>query len=167
MLKIIHSVVLASVLSLGLAGCSGSTFTAIGSITVPVKYPVTKDGNLVSSAGNTDFDTIQLEDGGPCKAASGYDDISAGSQVTLTNGSGEVVATGNLGNGMQSNSEGWSYANWLRVGKGVAMCSFSFQITDVPGGGNFYQVSLGNNNRGEISYSEDELKAGIALKLGQ
>lgn len=168
MKKTLLAIALTASSALVLTGCSAPSFTASGTMTVPLNWPVTKDGKSVSlTSSGKDFKTIELQDGGICSASSGYDDISSGSQVTITNESGEVIALGSLQDGVQSGSAGWNYHEWISFGKDVAMCSFAFEIPEVPGGEKFYNVSIGNSNRGEITYSEDDLKAGIGLKLGE
>jgi hypothetical protein len=154
------------VLALTLSGCAESDIQVIGSITVPPLYAVNQDGDLAKyDYSGTDFDSMALSDGGPCRADDGYDDISENSQVTVTDGAGEVVGVGRLSPGVQTGSSGFSYGDFLGSGYRPPICAFSFEFT-VPGGSEFYNLSVGNSNRGEITYTAEELATGIFLTLG-
>ncbi|RNL53269.1 hypothetical protein D7003_12690 [Arthrobacter oryzae] len=85
--------------------------------------------------------------GGDCDGTGGYDDITPGAQVVIKAG-GSTVGKGSLGEGKYD--DGW--------------CQFSFSISDVKGGSDFYSVEVAN--RGTIEYTEDELKKGVKLSLG-
>lgn len=79
----------------------------------------------------------------------GYSDIAAGTSVTVSDGSGKVLATGNLAGGIQSASG----------------CTFTFQA-QLPNSA-FYKLEVGN--RGAQSYSQEELSNKgwqVALTLG-
>ncbi|MDG4663699.1 DUF732 domain-containing protein [Mycobacterium sp. 236(2023)] len=87
-------------------------------------------------------------DGTSCVGASGYSDVNPGTPVTVRNGKGEILTT-----------------TYLEEGKGGRyMCTFGFTF-DVTEGQDRYVVEVGD--RGELSYSFDELRAGgVALVLG-
>lgn len=87
-------------------------------------------------------------DGASCVGASGYSDVNPGTPVTVKNGKGEILTTTSLEEG-----KGGRY-----------MCTFGFTF-DVTEGQDRYVVEVGD--RGELSYSFDELQAGgVALVLG-
>lgn len=87
-------------------------------------------------------------DGTSCVGASGYSDVNPGTPVTVKNGKGEILTTTDLDEG-----KGGRY-----------MCTFGFTF-DVTEGQDRYVVEVGD--RGELSYSFDELRAGgVALVLG-
>jgi hypothetical protein len=169
------------VLALTLSGCAESDVQVaapdvqvaapdvqvIGSIAVPPLYPVDQDGELPGGTyyKGQDFDSVALVDGGPCFADDGYSDISENSQVTVTDGAGEVVGVGRLSPGVQTGSSGFSYGDFLGSGYRPPICAFSFEFT-VPGGSEFYNLSVGNSNRGDITYTAEELATGIFLTLG-
>lgn len=162
----ISSYFVVPVMVLTLSGCAASDIQVIGSITVPPMYAVNQDGDLASSDySGTDYDAMALSDGGPCLADDGYDDISENSQVTVTDQSGEVVGVGRLGPGVQTGSTGYSYGDFLNNDSPPPICAFTFEFT-VPGGSEFYNLSVGNNNRGEITYTAEELASGVFLTLG-
>lgn len=89
-----------------------------------------------------------VEGGTTCTALDGYDDISAGTQVVVSDASGDTVAVGQLDAG-KATSEA---------------CAFAFKIDDVPAGSKFYKVEVGK--RGGLQYTEKELRAGVAVSLG-
>lgn len=70
----------------------------------------------------------------------GYDDLADGTHVTISDGSGKLLATGALSAGKQSI-------------KGV---SFSFTITNVPTSA-FYKIQIAG--RGELSFSAEDMAA--------
>lgn len=85
--------------------------------------------------------------GGECDGYGGYDDITPGAQVVIKAG-GETVGKGQLGEGKKDD----------------AWCVFSFTVSDVEGGHDFYSVEVAH--RGTIEYSQQELTKGIKLSLG-
>jgi hypothetical protein len=88
--------------------------------------------------------------GGGCSGDGGYDDISAGTQVNIRDGSGELLASSSLDAG-----EDMSIA-----------CTFTFTVDDVPKA-DFYSVEVGD--RGDLSYSYDEMVENswyVSLSLG-
>lgn len=86
--------------------------------------------------------------GSGCSGSAGYADIDRGTQVTVKNGQGDILATA-----------------FLQAGQGGRfLCTFpfSFEITE---GEDRYVVSV--SRRGEMSYSFADLKAnGLSLVLG-
>ncbi|BBX74914.1 DUF732 domain-containing protein [Mycobacterium shinjukuense] len=86
--------------------------------------------------------------GSSCSGSGGYSDINPGTQVTVKNSKGDILATA-----------------FLQAGQGGRFwCTFpfSFEITE---GEDRYVVSVGR--RGEMSYSFADLKAnGVSLVLG-
>ena len=86
--------------------------------------------------------------GSSCSGTGGFSDIGAGTQVTVKNGKGDILAT-----------------TFLEPGEGGRfLCTFplSFEITE---GEDRYVVSVGR--RGDMTYSFADLKAnGVSLVLG-
>lgn len=142
---------------------SSSTVNIFGSITVPPVEVVDSDGVRLY------LDDPQTIPGGPsCTSSAGYDDIREGGQVTVTNATGEIIAVGSLGQGIQQ-AQDYDYGLWRRSevlpdGR-YAICEFSFSF-EAPSGESFYTIALGNANRGDFTLSEGELSEGIALILG-
>lgn len=93
-----------------------------------------------------DYDSNQ--NSSTCSGTDGYSDISVGTQVRVSNTAGHIVALGEL--------EPSSY----RPGE----CEFTFEVTGVPQGEEFYQIEV--SHRGTLTYSEEEMRSGLALSLG-
>jgi hypothetical protein len=87
-----------------------------------------------------DSSNQSLSAGDSCSGTGGYDDITAGAQVTVTNESGTTLATGNLGQGTFDGSA----------------CVFDFTIPKV-GKAKFYRVSAGKSSRGGPQYSYQDM----------
>lgn len=86
--------------------------------------------------------------GGTCSGSGGYDDISEGAQVVVTDAESKRVAIGRLNRG-----EPGQYQT----------CSFPFVVKDVPSGKGPYGIEV--SNRGEVAF--DEVTAGmLSLSLG-
>lgn len=83
-----------------------------------------------------------------CVGTKGYDDLSPGAAVKISDEAGKLLAKGTL----DSSTGGSSY------------CVFSFTVSGVPRGSKFYEVEVAH--RGGISYTEEEAAAGIGLTLG-
>lgn len=85
--------------------------------------------------------------GTSCSGAGGYSDIGSGTQVTVTNESGKVLATSSLG-----------------VGSGVIVCDFDFTVK-VPNA-SFYRIEIGGGRRGVMTYSRQQMEdAGWSVNL--
>lgn len=79
--------------------------------------------------------------GADCTTSGGYSDIRYGTPAKISDGSGKILATGSLG---------WGHND------GHGNCEFSFTLPSVPDA-DFYTVSVGAGNRGELSFSRTEL----------
>ncbi|KAA1031813.1 hypothetical protein FVA95_08600 [Pseudonocardia sp. EV170527-09] len=85
---------------------------------------------------------------GSCHLSSGYDDIVAGTAVTVRDSAGRIAGVGALDSGTGS-----SYG-----------CTFSFVVDDVPAS-DFYTVEVGH--RGEVTFTDAAVRNGdIQLSLG-
>lgn len=92
-------------------------------------------------------------DGSRCFGDEGYDDISTGTQVTVYDRSGKVLAIGDLGPGL------------VKDGYWADTCVFSILVEKVPAGRGLYQIEV--SHRGKIAFSEAKGLAGdITLSLG-
>jgi hypothetical protein len=78
----------------------------------------------------------------PCGGL-GYSDIRGGTEVTITDQAGTVLAVGRL------------------IGED---CRFEFMVPGVPTGKKLYGVTI--SHRGTLHYTEDEMRAGLSLSLG-
>ena len=80
----------------------------------------------------------------------GYDDIRAGTQVTVTDEGGTLIGTGQLTGGRLS----------------LSACRFTYRITDLPEA-RFYKIEV--SHRGGVTHSFSELTSQdwrVASKLG-
>jgi hypothetical protein len=77
--------------------------------------------------------------GESCSGLDGFDDITAGAEVSVKDETGKVVAVGNLGAGSRES---------------IVICSFSFTVNNVPVA-KFYTVEI--THRGGITYSYADL----------
>lgn len=95
-------------------------------------------------------DAISDGDGG-CRGDydGGYDDIAEGTSVTVYGASGDVVATGELGDS--------TYDSYT--------CTFDIAVEDVPKGEKFYKVEV--SHRGTLQLTAEEAENGeLAASLG-
>mgnify|MGYP001562051118 CR=1 FL=1 len=83
-----------------------------------------------------------------CTGHGGYDDISAGAQVIVTDAASKTVAVGELDPG-------------ARDGEGV--CVFPFSLM-VPTGETIYGIEV--SHRGRVQYQAGQLKQPLSLTLG-
>ncbi|WP_330247289.1 hypothetical protein OHA33_34035 [Streptomyces sp. NBC_00562] len=90
-----------------------------------------------------------VSDGKKCMGKGGYEDLRAGTEVTVTDASGSVVA-----------------ADSLALGKVVGeTCMFKFTVHDIPVGSKLFRIEV--SHRGAITKTEAELRLGdIGLTLG-
>lgn len=88
------------------------------------------------------------EVGEPCETSDGYDDLAVGTQVTVTDEAGTVLAVANLEEGSSTGST----------------CEFPFTIS-VPPGHKFYGFEV--SRRGVIRYTESQVRSGsVSLSIG-
>lgn len=133
-MKMTGATVLALVL---LAGCGSSSS---GRANDEDAFDVT--GTLLLSNGSFNHT------GPVCQGKGGYDDIQAGADVVIRNGSGDKIALGSLEPGDYSTHG----------------CEFAFVVEDVPRAEqDIYSVEV--THRGEINFTEAE-SAVLALTLG-
>lgn len=88
-------------------------------------------------------------DGESCELPPTLSDIGEGTRITLVEDSTTVLGTAQL-----VYDEG-----------DLTSCTFTFGFTDVPSGGAMYVIQLAG--RGQLIYTEDELRAGIEITLGR
>lgn len=93
-----------------------------------------------------------------CSAFGGYDDLRAGTSVTVYDAAGKVVGTGAL------------QAGHLPVGddgndRYSAQCAFDWEVSNVPRVTTFYQIEIGR--RGKIVASAAEATGSLDSTLGR
>lgn len=94
-------------------------------------------------------------DGGwtECVAEDGYDDIAQGAQVTVTDQDGRVLAVSELDAGAMPGGDS-------------GRCLFTFTVSPVPSGQRLYGIHVGNDHRGVMRYTADQLSHQVALTIG-
>jgi hypothetical protein len=98
-----------------------------------------------------DSSGVLNEDDVHCSGMSGYSDITAGAQVTVTDERGTVIGAGVLPEG-------------TLIGSGaIRKCQYKVTITDLPRGRQFYGVTIGH--RGTTQFTEGQL-SNVDLELG-
>lgn len=108
-------------------------------------FTQTRGGQKQDIAGEfTLMDGAIRSDNNPdtCVGDGGYDDIRGGIAVTVRDGSGTVIATGELGSGETE----LLLIDW---------CTFPIVVKDVPTA-EFYSIEVGR--RGELTYSHEEME---------
>lgn len=130
---------------LPLAGCAPSTQTVHGSIAV------TDYANDVHPEGGSQFGIQGTGDA--CTPGAGFGDVKAGAEVDIVDGSGKVLAAGQLGAGA--------------VPRTLDSCTFEFTVVDVPQGETLYGVKVGTASRGVVHFKSDAMFGdGPRLTLG-
>lgn len=134
------------VLGLAVSGCGGaSKFTLRGGISL-----IVCDGSNAIACqavdqvqARTAGDAVgkSCSNGSGSSGVAGFSDIAAGTQVTVTNEKGALIATGTLTSG--------AFGPHLS-------CRFPFTISDVPGA-KFYSIEV--SHRGSETYSRSQLAA--------
>lgn len=123
---------------------------------------------------NDDADSV-IGSWNDCSGTGGYDDIGPGMNVTVRNGSGEIVATTDtvsltreivqtttLGKPEMTDDEVDELVDTMETLVDIGLCVVYFEV-DVPVT-EFYEVGVGS--RGELSYTFEELKdAGFSVNL--
>lgn len=91
----------------------------------------------------------------PCTGREGYDDITAGTPVVVTDQGGSTIATGSLGAGSATVDSATGRAT---------QCVFAIEVPSVPDRP-FYGVTV--SHRGTQTYSAEQAKSGqVTLTLG-
>jgi hypothetical protein len=99
---------------------------------------------------------VGLECHGGSLSRRGWDDLTPGAQVVVTDSSGKTVGVGilRLGN-VRADSE---------LGEPFKVCAMPFEVTDVPTGDRFYGVEVGR--RGKVQFEDAQLGIPIHLTIG-
>ncbi|WP_166026330.1 hypothetical protein [Streptomyces chilikensis] len=106
--------------------------------------PFSTDGTLTLQDAGAGLDAGEI-----CSGTGGYSDIDFGTQVTVTDADGTLVAMGLLSLGEKTD----------------AGCEFPFTVDDITPGSKFYTVEV--SHRGGLTQTEEDLRAGsLAFSLG-
>lgn len=159
---IVVSAVFAVFVVVGIGIALGGRGNQPKSAETPAAFKVT--GTVAVEAG----DGSEGTDGGDCVTDGGYADIASGTQVTIKDESGKVIALGSLDPGHTSevltlpafNSDTGIIEDRPQATK----CVFGFSVPNVPEGESFYSIEVAH--RGELRYNRSDLGTSLALKLG-
>ena len=138
------------------AACGGAATT-----TTTTEPPTTTASTTTTSPTETITGSIELQEGmlsprDDCSGQGGYDDITAGAQVVVKDGDGNVIGTGRLEAGRAT--EAIAGTMWF--------CTFDFSL-EVPADMPFYVIEV--SHRGELTYSLAEMEEQdwmLSLTLG-
>lgn len=96
----------------------------------------------------TDYETRYGPDN--CAGRGGFADISAGTQVVVTDGAGETIGVGSLTAGSPAGREN--------------TCRYYFAVREVPGDLDFYGIEV--SHRGRVQYPRAALNSPVVISLG-
>ena len=88
-------------------------------------------------------------DGSGCRLPVSLSDIGEGTAISLTRTTGTLLGTDML----------------AYDGGDLSSCTFTFEFGDVPAGAGVYLIEL--PGRGQLTYTEEELRAGVDITLGR
>jgi hypothetical protein len=123
----------------------------------PTAAPASSSAGTLTIQGgltlNASLSVLNLDDL-HCEGMDGYDDIRAGTSVTVADASGATIAVGKLGDG-RLNGSGFTRT-----------CGFVFTVADVPAGKGFYGIEV--SHRGRMTYAEADVTnaRSVQLQLG-
>lgn len=128
-----------------IAGCGGQAATSAPSEEpIPTELSQTISGLfLLRNGERVDRDLVNMEVES-CRGTGGYDDIESGLGVVVRDDGGSIIGTGEL----ISDHEQLALND-------LDVCLYRFEVADLPDAP-FYTVEVGN--RGELTYSRDELE---------
>jgi hypothetical protein len=127
-------------LIIGLAIAGALVLAGVGLAAV---YVGVDRGALPGTPGSFNVTGSLTINGGDCDSI-GYSDLHDGTEVTLVDERGTVLAVADLAQ--------------------TATCSFDFSFDKVPVGRQFYGVTI--SHRGTLHYTEAQLRQGIELSIG-
>jgi hypothetical protein len=151
-LIVVVGVVVLALVAIGIAAAGGSSPEA----TPPPPSTFDVSGTFTVKAALGSEDVLQ----GGCFTDGGYTDIAPGTQVTVKDASGKVLALGNLGPGYTSELFGGETA----VAGMAYKCGFDFSVSNIPEGQAFYAIEVAH--RGDVRYERANLNVPLVLKLG-
>lgn len=118
---------------------------------------ITLGGTLTINAEGVETAFVWGEPGRyDCHGTGGYDDVKAGTQVTVKDAAGKVVGVGQLG-------QGTATIGWMGGEQTATQCTFPLKVNNVPAG-DFYEVQVGG--RKPIAVTAAQVDAGLKLTLG-
>ncbi|MGC4769187.1 hypothetical protein ACLQ25_09430 [Micromonospora sp. DT44] len=154
MTRLPHLLLPALLLTAALTGCSGdSKPTPAAATAKATTAPAAR--SIAGTLMLADADGFTWDATTGCQGSGGYDDVTPGAQVTITDAAGATVGLGKLGNGILETAAGAATADG---------CKFTFTVKDVPTGKDFYGVEV--SHRGKVQYPEQQVFGALALTIG-
>ena len=111
-----------------------------------VQVTVAKAPNYILKGSLTLYDSDIAGSSSDCYGTGGYDDLDSHMPVTVKDGSGAILATGNTGKGYNTD----------KLRRFMISCTFDFTL-EVPKS-DFYSIELNSGRRGQLNYSLQELQ---------
>lgn len=134
----------------------------------PSSSPTPSTFNIVGTLTVTAGEGSEGTEGGDCVTDGGFSDISSGTDVTVTNESGKIVALGKLDAGHTSAVQVLPTFNpdtvKIEQVPQATKCVFGFSVARVPEGENFYSIEMGR--RSALRYTRSDLASPLSLTLG-
>lgn len=122
------------------AALVGTIWAVTANTTIGEPDAFTLTGEFALTEGVTEI----TGDESACQGDDGYDDIQAGTSVTVYDAAGTTVATGSIGTPKFEATVRW--------------CVFDVNVPDVPKGSKFYSVEI--SHRGKVQLTAEEAEAG-------
>lgn len=138
-----------------LAGCGGTDASSSKTTVKPTKMAkpkpktTTVHGTLTLQVGDAaNIDNIN------CRGMDGYDDISSGASVSITDASNKTIGIGTLSGG----------AVTMQSGKDLMdHCTFEWSIDDVPLKSKFYEIHIANRDGPKFTRAQIQEEVGLSL----
>lgn len=142
-----------AVLALGFHVLSpgGTASAAAHSGPAPKPTMMTLSGTMTVTSihgSDTSGSSVEVDSDGTCSVSGGYDDVNAGTAVTVYDKTGTIIATTSLGDGVGTATEQDSEFPDIYIGSCALPFSVQVPISD------FYQVEV--SHRGRITVSKAE-----------
>jgi hypothetical protein len=139
----------------GVVVAVGATIAVTLAVTTPAAPPpaatFTMRGSIDLQNG---LKNIVLLPGNSCIGRGGYSDLTAGSEVTVKNTTGQVVATGALATGTLDGS----------TSTATFGCALTFEVRDVPDGLSSYSLTV--THRGTQVFPNGQAHGFVRLTIG-
>lgn len=152
-MRLHHAIPAAAAIVLLLAACSSSPEPADTPASSPSTRTIT--GTMAIQGWPSGWE-VGLDCHGGSLSQRGWDDLTPGAQVVVTDSGGKTAGVGTLELGkVRADPE---------LGEPFKVCEMPFEVTGVPEGDRFYGVEVGR--RGKIQFDDAQLNTTIRLTIG-
>ncbi|WP_307934785.1 hypothetical protein [Salinispora arenicola] len=149
----LHHAMPAAAIVLLLAACSSSPEPADTPASGPSTRTIT--GTMAIQGWPSGWE-VGLDCHGGSLSQRGWDDLTPGAQVVVTDSGGKTAGVGTLELGkVRADPE---------LGEPFKVCEMPFEVTNVPDGERFYGVEVGR--RGKVQFDDAQLNTTIRLTIG-